>query len=140
MVSGADRFTPLQQLREIRKYLHQELQVVEFTLSEILKKLEKEGIFLKTYDEVNQQQKYELNRYFTEQIYPVIVPIAVDSTHPFPHLNNLSFGLIIKLKDLDDETIERNGIVRIPRVLPRFVELENGIYVPVESVVARHIS
>ncbi len=140
MVSGADRYTPLQQLREIRKYLHQELQVVEFTLSEILKKLEKEGIFLKTYDEVNQQQKYELNRYFTEQIYPVIVPIAVDSTHPFPHLNNLSFGLIIKLKDLDDETIERNGIVRIPRVLPRFVELENGIYVPVESVVARHIS
>ncbi|MCJ7765548.1 MAG: RNA degradosome polyphosphate kinase [Thiovulaceae bacterium] len=140
IVSGADRFTPLQQLREIRKYLHQELQVVEYTLSEILKKLEKEGIFLKNYDEVSQQQKYELNRYFTEQIYPVIVPIAVDSTHPFPHLNNLSFGLIIRLKDLDDETVERNGIVRIPRVLPRFVELESGIYIPIESIVARHIS
>jgi len=140
MVSGADRLTPLQQLREIRKYLHQELQVVEYTLSDIFKKLQKEGIFVKSYDEVSSHQKHELNRYFTEQIYPVIVPIAVDATHPFPHLNNLSFGLIVKLKDLDNDTIERNGIVRIPRVLPRFVELENGVYIPIESVVAEHIS
>ena len=140
MVSGADRLTPLQQLREIRKYLHQELQVVEYTLSEIFKKLEKEGISVKSYDEVNQQQKYQLNRYFTEQIYPVIVPIAVDATHPFPHLNNLSFGLIVKLQDLENESVERNGMVRIPRVLPRFVELEEGCYVPIESVVAEHVS
>ncbi len=140
MVSGADRLTPLQQLREIRKYLHQELQVVEYTLSEIFKKLEKEGISVKSYGEVNQQQKYQLNRYFTEQIYPVIVPIAVDATHPFPHLNNLSFGLIVKLQDLENESIERNGMVRIPRVLPRFVELEEGCYVPIESVVAEHVS
>ena len=139
MVSGADRLTPLQQLREIRKYLHQELQVVEYTLAEIFKKLEKEGIFLKSYDEVNQQQKYQLNRYFTEQIYPVIVPIAVDATHPFPHLNNLSFGLIVKLQDLENESVERNGMVRIPRVLPRFVELEDGCYIPIESVVAEHV-
>ncbi len=140
MVSGADRLTPMQQLREIRKYLHQELQVVEYTLSEIFKKLEKEGIFVRSFKEVNQQQKYQLNRYFTEQIYPVIVPIAVDATHPFPHLNNLSFGLIVKLIDLDNQEVERNGIVRIPRVLPRFIELESGTYVPIESVVAEHIS
>ncbi len=139
MVSGADRLTPLQQLREIRKYLHQELQVVEYTLSEIFKKLEGEGISVKSYDQVNQQQKYQLNRYFTEQIYPVIVPIAVDATHPFPHLNNLSFGMIVSLQDLENENVERNGLVRIPRVLPRFVELEDGCYVPIESVVAEHV-
>jgi polyphosphate kinase len=140
MVSGADRLTPLQQLREIRKYLHQELQVVEYTLSEIFKKLEPEGISLKAYDQVNQQQKYQLNRYFTEQIYPVIVPIAVDATHPFPHLNNLSFGMIVRLQDLESDGVERNGLVRIPRVLPRFVELDDGCYVPIESVVAEHVS
>ena len=140
MVSGADRLTPLQQLREIRKYLHQELQVVEYTLNEILTALEDEGIYIKSYDEVNQQQKYQLNRYFTEQIYPVIVPIAVDATHPFPHLNNLSFGMIVRLQDIENETVERNGLVRIPRVLPRFVELDNGCYVPIESVVTEHIN
>lgn len=139
IVSGADKLTPLQQLREIRAYLHQEQQVVEYTRTEILKKLVPEGISVKTYDEVNQREKNYLNRFFKENIYPVIIPIAVDATHPFPHLNNLSFGLIVKLNDCDDANIDRFGIIRVPRVLERFVELENGTYIPIESVVAQHI-
>ena len=139
IVSSADKLTPLQQLREIRKYLHQEQQVIEHCMSGILSKLEPEGISVKSYDEVNQHEKNHLNRYFKEQIYPVIIPIAVDATHPFPHLNNLSFGLIVKLSDTDNEAIERFGIIRVPRVLPRFVELDNDTYVPIESVVAQHV-
>ncbi|WP_372998428.1 RNA degradosome polyphosphate kinase [Sulfurimonas sp.] len=139
IVSGADKLTPMQQLREIRKYLHQEQQVIEHCMGGIFKKLEPEGIFVKSYDEVNQHEKHTLNRFFKENIYPVIIPIAVDATHPFPHLNNLSFGLIVKLSDSDDETIERFGIIRVPRVLSRFIELNNGIYVPIESLVAQHI-
>jgi len=139
IVSGADKLTPLQQLREIRKYLHQEQQVIEHCMNGILKKLELEGISIKSYDQVNQHEKNQLNRYFHENIYPVIIPIAVDATHPFPHLNNLSFGLIVKLLDSDNSSIERFGIVRVPRVIDRFIELENGTYVPVEDVVAKHI-
>lgn len=138
-VSGADRFTPLHQLREIRQYLHNEQQAVEHCLQGIMTKLEKEGIYFKSYKEVTQAQRQILNRYFYDNIYPVIVPIAVDATHPFPHLNNLSFGLILKLRDKDDETVERYGIVRIPRVLPRFVDIDNRIYVPIGSIVAEHI-
>ncbi len=139
IVSGADKLTPLQQLREIRKYLHQEQQVVEHCMSGILKKLELEGLSIKSYDEVNQHEKNQLNRYFHENIYPVIIPIAIDATHPFPHLNNLSFGLIVKLLDSDNDSIERFGIVRVPRVIERFIELENSTYIPVESLVAQHI-
>lgn len=139
IVSSADKLTPMQQLREIRKYLHQEQQVVEHCMNGVLKKLEAEGISVKLYSEVNQHQKQYLNRYFHENIYPVIIPIAIDATHPFPHLNNLSFGLIIKLRDSDNTTIERFGIIRVPRVLERFVELENNIYIPIESVVAEHV-
>lgn len=139
IVSGADKLTPLQQLREIRKYLHQEQQVIEHCMNAILKKLEVEGISIKSYDEVNQSEKQQLNKFFNENIYPVIIPIAVDATHPFPHLNNLSFGLIVKLSDNDDHSIERFGIIRIPRVVSRFIELENGIYVPVEGLVAKHV-
>jgi len=139
IVSGADRLTPLQQLRQIRNYLHQEQQVVEHCRNEIFKKLEPHGISIKTYDEVNNQEKHKLNQYFDENIYPVIIPIAVDATHPFPHLNNLSFGLIVKLRDMDNENIERFGIIRVPRVLSRFVELGNGTYVPIESVVQKHV-
>ncbi len=140
IVSGADRLTPLQQLREIRKYLHRELQVVEHTYADILDTLKEKGIFVKKYAECSNQEKGELNRFFYEQIYPVIVPIAVDATHPFPHLNNLSFGLILKLQDTENENVQRYGLVRIPRVLPRFILLGTGTYVPIGSVVAQHIS
>ena len=139
IVSGADRLTPLQQLREIRKYLHQEKQVVEYTLINIFKELEKENLFIKEYADVSVREKRELDEYFASHIYPVIVPIAVDATHPFPHLNNLSFGLIVQLTDNDTAEV-RYGLIRIPRMLPRFIELENGIYVPIETLVAEHIS
>jgi polyphosphate kinase len=139
IVSSADRLTPLQQLREIRKYLHQEQQVVEHCLGGILKKLEVEGIKVKSYSEVNLHEKNILKKYFKENIYPVIIPIAVDATHPFPHLNNLSFGLIVKLCDSDNVAIERFGIIRVPRVLERFIELENGTYITIESLVSQHI-
>lgn len=138
-VSGADRFTPLHQLREIRTYLHTEQQVVEECLLGIMQSLEKEGIFFRSYKEVTPEQQKILSKYFFENIYSVIVPIAVDATHPFPHLNNLSFGQIVKLRDKDDSTIERYGIVRIPRVLPRFVDIDNRIYIPIGSIVAEHI-
>jgi polyphosphate kinase len=139
IVSGADKLTPLQQLKEIRNYLHQEQQVLELILQDILQKLEVEGISVKFYEQTNQNEKNQLNRFFKEQIYPVIIPIAVDATHPFPHLNNLSFGLIVKLKDNDNEAIERFGFIRVPRVLSRFIELENGVYIPIESLVAEHV-
>ena len=139
IVSGADKLTPLQQLKEIRNYLHQEQQVIEHCMGGILKKLENDGISIKSYDEVNQNEKNTLNRYFKEEIYPVIIPIAIDATHPFPHLNNLSFGLIVKLSDDDNETIERFGIIRVPRVLSRFIELDDGTYIPIESLVAQHV-
>ncbi len=139
IVSGADKLTPLQQLKEIRHYLHQEQQVVEHCRSEILTLLKDEGISVKEYEEVNQTQKNYLNKFFHENIYPVIIPIAIDATHPFPHLNNLSFGLIVKLQDSDDASVERFGLIRVPRVLERFVELGNGVYIPIESVVAQHV-
>lgn len=138
-VSGADRFTPLHQLREIRSYLHKEQIEVEGCLLGIMEKLEKEGIFFQSYKETTPQQQQILDKYFKDNIYPVVVPIAVDATHPFPHLNNLSFGQIVKLRDKEDPSVERYGIIRIPRVLPRFVDIDNRIYIPIGSVVSEHI-
>ncbi|NOQ30894.1 MAG: RNA degradosome polyphosphate kinase [Helicobacteraceae bacterium] len=141
IVSGADKLTPLQQLRGIRNYLHQELQVLEYCMNSILKKLEEEGMFVKNYADVSTQDKGYLNTFFYENIYPVVIPIAVDATHPFPPLNNLSFGLIVQLRDTELEGAERFGIIRIPRVLERFIQLEHSAtYIPIESVVAEHIS
>ncbi len=139
IVSGADRLTPLQQLMDIRQYLHQEQQVVELCMSDIFKSLEPEGVFLKKYKELSGAEKRTVTKKFFEEIYPIIIPIAVDATHPFPHLNNLSFGIIVKLFDKDDTSVERFGIVRVPRVLSRFVLISEGTYIPVEDIVAEHI-
>lgn len=139
IVSSADKLTPLEQLRGIREYLHIEQLKVEECLSAVLKKLEKQDVAIKDFAEISIHYKNQLNRYFYEQIYHVVIPIAIDATHPFPHLNNLSFGLIVKLRDNDNALIERIGIVRIPRTLERFIEIDTGIYVPIESVVAKHV-
>lgn len=139
IVSGADRLTPLQQLIDIRKYLHQEQQVVEHCLLEILRDLQSHGIVFKTYKDLNKTQISKIHKEFLANIYPVVIPIAVDATHPFPHLNNLSFGTIVKLVDKDDTTVQRYGIIRLPRVLPRFVEISDGVYIPVEDIVCEYI-
>ncbi|WP_200762671.1 RNA degradosome polyphosphate kinase [Nitrosophilus alvini] len=138
IVTGPDKMSPLNQLKAIRNYLHKEKITVQNTFFEIVQSLEKEGLKLKKYDELDDKTKKEVDEYFYTNLYPVIIPIAVDATHPFPHLNNLSFALVIKLADLQNENEIKYGLVRIPRVLPRFIEIKST-YVPIESVVQKHI-
>ncbi len=140
IVSGADRLTPLQQLKNIREYLHREQQVVEHCKIEIFKLLNEYGIKLKNFDEVSTQNKHKLNEIFFKDIYHLVIPIAVDATHPFPHLNNLSFGMVVKLRDTENPETERFGIIRIPRVISRFIEIGEGKFIPIESIVAKHVN
>ncbi|NPA74168.1 MAG: RNA degradosome polyphosphate kinase [Epsilonproteobacteria bacterium] len=137
--SGPDRLTPLQQLREIRAYLNKEKTELVNSYKEIVSKLKKEGLFITEYDELDANLQKKADEYFFEHLFPIVIPIAVDSTHPFPHLNNLSFALAVKLTDKDNKTETKYGMVRISRVLPRFVQVDDSHYIPVESLVTKHI-
>ena len=137
-VTGPDKMTPLEQLKAIREYLHKEKLKLQKTFFEIVEKLKKEGLYLRNYEELDSPTKKRINQYFYSNLYPVIVPIAVDATHPFPHLNNLSFALVLKLSDTSNPNNIKFGLVRIPRVLPRFVQIENT-YIPIESIVQAHL-
>ncbi|NPA81002.1 MAG: polyphosphate kinase, partial [Epsilonproteobacteria bacterium] len=139
VVTGEDHMTPLEQLKAIRDYLHNEKLEVEQIYKEIVEELKKENLFIITYNELNEDQKEEALNYFFKNIFPVIIPIAVDATHPFPHLNNLSFSLAVKLKDKDNPEDTKYGMVRIPRLLPRFIQLEDNIYIPIESLIEQNI-
>lgn len=136
---GADKLTALQQLNAIREYIHSEKAEVSKLFGEIKNALDKQGLKVKNLDELNKTQKIALHDYFINYLYPIIVPIVVDSTHPFPHLNNLSFGIVIELKNNETKEI-KYGIIRIPRVLKRFVEIDKGVFVPVESIVGEFAS
>jgi polyphosphate kinase len=130
--TGPDKLTPSQQLDQIHGYLHKEHNVLESCYTSIISELHIHGVNVKNYDALNQDEKLEVKEKFFNEIYPVIIPIAVDATHPFPHLNNLSFGLALTLED--DSKHIKHGLVRIPRILPRFVQL-GQTFIPIESVV-----
>ena len=136
--SGSDGMSPLEQLREIRKYIKDELALVEKHYKDALRELAQNGLFMKNYDEISPELRAKCDEYFFSNILPVIVPIAVDATHPYPHLNNLSFSLAVKLADSDSPEIIKFGMIRISRVLPRFYQAADNVYVPIETIVHRH--
>ena len=105
-------------------------------LQQLLLDLQNHEVFLVPFIALKKEQKKQIEQIFFEQIYPVIIPIAIDATHPFPHLNNLSFGIAITLSD--NEGNIKHGLIRIPRILPRFIQIDHT-FVPIESVVENFI-
>jgi polyphosphate kinase len=80
-----------------------------------------------------------IERHFREQIFPVLTPLAVGPGRPFPYISNLSLSLIVRLHDpdLDHEAFAR---VKVPKeVLPRFVEISPGTFIPLEDIIAKHL-
>ncbi|MBL1174635.1 MAG: polyphosphate kinase 1 [Pantanalinema sp. GBBB05] len=108
------------------------------------------GIYLLDYIDLNQEQRSYLQNYFQEQIFPVLTPLAIDPSHPFPHISTLSLNLAVVIKDpvTEDELFAR---VKVPNILPRFLALpdhlkvhEHGTVaawtgVPLEQVIAHNL-
>jgi polyphosphate kinase len=130
--TAIDRMTPTEQLEAIHTTLHKEQKLLEATFKDIMKELKAHNVTIKTYHKLSDKQQQRVKEIFFEQIYPVIMPIAIDATHPFPHLNNLSFALALKFEDKKGNI--KHGLIRIPRILPRFIKV-GYCFVPIESVV-----
>ncbi|MBD0281026.1 MAG: polyphosphate kinase 1 [Thermoleophilaceae bacterium] len=80
-----------------------------------------------------------IDRLFSDQIFPVLTPLAVGPGRPFPYISNLSLSLAVWLRDPDtrSETFAR---VKVPKeVLPRFLHIGDSTFVPLEDVIARHL-
>jgi polyphosphate kinase len=95
------------------------------------------GIDLVDYDSVPQHHK-ELRQRFTDEIYPVLTPLAVDPGHPFPYISTLSLSLAIRMED-PEEKEERFARVKVPEVLPRFMQVEPSKFVLLEQVIAANL-
>lgn len=130
--TAIDKITPTEQLETIHKTLHKEHKTLESSFKEIMRELKEYDVCIKNYSKLSDKQQEEIKEQFFEQIYPVIMPIAIDATHPFPHLNNLSFALALKFEDRKGNI--KHGLIRIPRILPRFLEVDH-CFVPIESIV-----
>ena len=137
--SGADKLTPLEQLNAIRTYINKEKDIIANLYNDIKKSLAAEKLILRNFDELDSRTKQEMHKYFKTYLYPIIVPIVVDSVHPFPHLNNLSFAIALTLKNKETNEI-KYGMVRISRVLKRFVRVNHDSFVFTESIVGEFAS
>jgi polyphosphate kinase len=137
--TSLDNMTAKEQLDSIYEYLNHEKKILEKKYKRITLQLEDNGLIIQRYRNLSDELKQKADDFFFENIFPVIIPIAVDATHPFPPLNNLSLSLAIKLQDdSSDYEDSKFAMIRIPRLLPRFVKIEEGIYITVESLVRAH--
>ena len=148
---SADGRSAPEQLEAISEVLTPMFQEQHQHFEKILRKeLTKSGIHILNYVDLNQEQRTYINNYFEDYIFPVLTPLAVDPSHPFPYISNLSLNLAVVLRDpaIDNELFAR---VKIPKVLPRFVTLPEklrqrhrgkpGIWtgVPMEQIVTHNL-
>jgi polyphosphate kinase len=86
-----------------------------------------------------QEELERIDRQFAEQIFPVLTPLAVGPGRPVPYISNLSLSLGVFVRDPETGT-ETFARVKVPKeVLPRFVPIGDGAFIPLESVIARHL-
>lgn len=137
--------TPKQQLKAISDRVHADIQKLYDLLNHSLAPaLREEGLVLRTPDTLNTEQREFLLDYYEEKIFPVLTPLAVDSSHPFPFLFNKSLNLAVML---ESKTISRDetmfAIVQVPTVLPRYVLLpgedDKDEFILLEDVIQSHL-
>ena len=97
-----------------------------------------EGIEILRWKELGDDEQARLERLFTERIFPVLTPLAVDPAHPFPFISGQSLSLAVMIAD------PRTGMtmfarLKVPPLLPRFLSVLPNRFVPIEDVIAAHL-
>ena len=105
----------------------------------VLPALAAEGIEVLRWKELSAAEQENLHRLFRERIYPVLTPLVVDPAHPFPYISGLSLSLAVMIAD------PRTGAtmfarVKVPPLLPRFLTVSQYRFVPLEDVIAAHLT
>ncbi|XGC81656.1 polyphosphate kinase 1 [Bdellovibrio bacteriovorus] len=121
---SADGKTPLAQLQEIRQVVNPMLLDQANCYKKLLKPaLEREGIHLVNWKDLNDKEKETIKKYYIKNVFPVLTPLSVDPGHPFPFISNLSISLGVTLKHphSEDKLFAR---VKIPKVLPQWIPVE----------------
>jgi polyphosphate kinase len=97
------------------------------------------GIEILRWKELSAQEQDTLGDLFRQRIYPVLTPLVVDPAHPFPFISGLSLNLAVMIADpRTDATIFAR--VKVPPLLPRFLAVSQNRYVPIEDVIAAHLT
>jgi len=96
------------------------------------------GIAVVGVDDLDEADSELIADEFRSRIFPVLTPLSVDPAHPFPYVSSLSMNLATVVRD-PVTGVRRFARVKVPPLLPRFVALGNGRFLPLEQVIAAHL-
>ena len=120
---STDGRLPGEQFEEINKTVKPLVEEqMSYYRENIVPSLEEHKIYFVQYKDLDTDRQNALKRFFDNQIFPVLTPLAFDPSHPFPNISNLSLNLAIILKSPDGE--ERFARLKIPNILPRLIRLD----------------
>ena len=143
---GPDGLSPTETFNNIQRMVR-ELVATQYSLwnEELLPLLSKNGIRIPRMTELSAKRAAWAHKYFQEEVFPMLTPLAVDASHPFPQLLNKSHNLLVRAKT------QRGGerlhaIVQVPRVLSRLIAMPRGkgddepwVYIYLASLIKQHI-
>ena len=120
---------PYKTLRESLEKTRQLVKEQYETYDLLMESLKDKGIYLVTYEQLDEKTKKEMDDYYRHEIYPVLTPMVIDQARPFPLISDktVNIGLLLKEK-LDGDLVF--ATIQVPSVLPRLVRVpsEEGIY------------
>ena len=144
-VRSADGLTPSEQLSRIAAR-SQELvdQHAKAFLNEIRPGLEQHGVRIVSWQDLEEPDQLRLSNYFSEQVFPVLTPLAVDPAHPFPYISGLSLNLAVTVRSPEGGP-EQFARVKVPDNVPRLIRVEadrrsgTATFLPLEELIAAHL-
>lgn len=138
-----DGRTPREQLTEIRKAVKKMIDAYRtLFFSELVPNLETHGIVFRSIHDLSPEEQVQAEEYFNRRLFPLIIPLAVDESHPFPFISNKSLSLAIMIRDPESGK-ERFARIKIPSNRPRWVPIQNDrnetVLVSASEIVETHL-
>src|SRR5882724_4503398 len=142
---GPDGLSPTETFHRIQKTVR-ELVATQCALwkNELVPELAKNRIYVREIAELSAKRAVWAHRYFQQEVFPMLTPLAVDASHPFPHLLNRSHNLLVRAKTQRGGAL-LHAIVQVPRAVSRLIALPRGKadepweYIYLASLIRQHI-
>ena len=116
--------TPQEQFSAIEQMVHEQVRQQYAYLNDLRDRLRGEGLYFIKPSELNEKQQLWLENFFEREIYPVVTPMAVDSSHPFPFLSSLSLNLAVLLRRREGDSSVKTAILPVPSsVINRIIKV-----------------
>jgi polyphosphate kinase len=97
-----------------------------------------QGIELLTWDALRPDEKKHVSELYSDRVFPVLTPLAVDPAHPFPYISGLSLNLALVMRNPATGK-DHFARVKVPPIIDRWMEADPGRFVPLEEVMAAHL-